>query len=486
MTRLPTPGQDTGSWGDILNDFLRTEHNSDGSLKVRTDGTFYQKPGNGIPAADLDTATQTKLTQAASAYQKPAGGIPKTDFATQVQTAIDGANQVINVMSYGATGDGTTDDTTALQAALNAVPANGGTVLLPAGTYLISQTLTVNKNGTSLVGIGAASEIRVASGAANIDVITIGDGSGTRAHCAVRDLHINSNGQKTGGSGITLNKCFKIWLQNLLVEKQYRSLHYINTTEVWLSACDIRDTKEHGLFIDNDLGQGFDWYITDCIFDNPEVTNIGSGIHWNGGETLVVNGADVLRFSTGLYINPTDGRESRFAFLNGLIADTNSDNNVHISNTGSGNTVGITFSNCWSGTAVNYGVLIDRPGSGIVQGVRWVGGKVFHNGLAGFRLAGGQDVHISDCDIIGNSQTSVASRHGVEVGSGISEFSVKGCRIGGGFGQGDTQGYAIHLDAGSSDHYIIVNNDCHGNNNTPKIDDNGTGTNKVVANNLVS
>ncbi|HET6747594.1 MAG TPA: hypothetical protein VFH06_05815 [Candidatus Saccharimonadales bacterium] len=130
--------------------------------------------------------------------------------------------------------------------------------------------------------------------------------------------------------------------------------------------------------------------------------------------------------------------------------------------------------------------LIGYGWSGIVQGVRWVGGKVFHNGLAGFRLAGGQDVHISDCDIIANSQTVSAARHGVEVGGDVSEFSVMGCRIGGGFQQGDTQGYAIHIDPGTSDHYRIIGNDCHGNNNTPKIDDNGTGANKLVVNNLTA
>ena len=31
--RLPNPGGDNGSWGQILNDFLRVEHNDDGSLK---------------------------------------------------------------------------------------------------------------------------------------------------------------------------------------------------------------------------------------------------------------------------------------------------------------------------------------------------------------------------------------------------------------------------------------------------------------------
>lgn len=34
MTRLPTPGGDTNSWGAILNDFLLVEHHSDGTLKA--------------------------------------------------------------------------------------------------------------------------------------------------------------------------------------------------------------------------------------------------------------------------------------------------------------------------------------------------------------------------------------------------------------------------------------------------------------------
>src|SRR5687767_11024016 len=33
MARLPIPGSDKGTWGNILNDFLVQSHNSDGTLK---------------------------------------------------------------------------------------------------------------------------------------------------------------------------------------------------------------------------------------------------------------------------------------------------------------------------------------------------------------------------------------------------------------------------------------------------------------------
>jgi hypothetical protein len=38
MSRLPTPGQDNGVWGDILNDFLSVSFGSDGTLKERLIG----------------------------------------------------------------------------------------------------------------------------------------------------------------------------------------------------------------------------------------------------------------------------------------------------------------------------------------------------------------------------------------------------------------------------------------------------------------
>ena len=53
--------------------------------------------------------------------------------------------QTVSVQDFGAIGDGTTDDTAAIQAAINALSAAGvgGTVLLPAGAYKITQNLSI-------------------------------------------------------------------------------------------------------------------------------------------------------------------------------------------------------------------------------------------------------------------------------------------------------------------------------------------------------
>lgn len=55
---------------------------------------------------------------------------------------IDGS--VINVFDYGATGDGTTDDTAAIQAAFTYASTTGITCRVPAGTYLITNKIQVS------------------------------------------------------------------------------------------------------------------------------------------------------------------------------------------------------------------------------------------------------------------------------------------------------------------------------------------------------
>lgn len=57
---LPTPGSDAGNWGTILNTFLRTAHNDDGTIK-------NSAGSNGINRIEVMTQSQydsaTKSTQ---------------------------------------------------------------------------------------------------------------------------------------------------------------------------------------------------------------------------------------------------------------------------------------------------------------------------------------------------------------------------------------------------------------------------------------
>lgn len=63
---------------------------------------------------------------------------------------------VYDVRAYGAVGDGTTDDATALQATIDAaVAASGGTIFFPQGTYLIGTPLTITGATPQVYLVGA-------------------------------------------------------------------------------------------------------------------------------------------------------------------------------------------------------------------------------------------------------------------------------------------------------------------------------------------
>ena len=84
-----------------------------------------------------------------------AADIDRTKIAGTALTAE--SMGIFNVKDYGAVGDGTTDDTTAIRAALTAVSASGrigGTVWFPQGTYRITGSLTIASENVHIRGTG--------------------------------------------------------------------------------------------------------------------------------------------------------------------------------------------------------------------------------------------------------------------------------------------------------------------------------------------
>lgn len=65
-----------------------------------------------------------------------------------------------DVRDFGAKGDGVTDDTAAFQQAIREV-REGGAVLVPAGRYVITDVLTIDRSGVALRGEGADRSVLV-------------------------------------------------------------------------------------------------------------------------------------------------------------------------------------------------------------------------------------------------------------------------------------------------------------------------------------
>jgi hypothetical protein len=114
-------------------DALRTAWTLDLQRYVdsHSDAAVYSRLMNGatLPTVDPDPYPQYALRTSVAAL---AGGVPKDTIT-------------IDARDHGATGDGVTDDTAAILAALDACP-EGGEVLLRPGTYLVSSPILVRRN----------------------------------------------------------------------------------------------------------------------------------------------------------------------------------------------------------------------------------------------------------------------------------------------------------------------------------------------------
>lgn len=138
---------------------------------------------------------------------------------------------VLDVRSFGAAGDGVTDDTAAIQAAIDAVPAGGGLVRVPAGTYKLTDTLIV-RSGLVLAGDGMYATVLDQTSATDQglygeDIVGL----------TVRDLRITgpADGLSLGAvDGILLDQTGATATQNVIIENvmvDHFSRHAINLAD---------------------------------------------------------------------------------------------------------------------------------------------------------------------------------------------------------------------------------------------------------------
>ena len=80
MARLPTVGSDNGNWGDVLNEYLQVEHNTDGTHK-----TDYLPKSGGTMTGNINVADNV-VSQAEI-----------KDYAETVVTANSGATYTVNL-----------------------------------------------------------------------------------------------------------------------------------------------------------------------------------------------------------------------------------------------------------------------------------------------------------------------------------------------------------------------------------------------------
>jgi len=200
----------------------------------------------------------------------------------------------VDVRDHGAVGDGETDDTAALQAALDAVGPGGGTVFLPAGRYLVSETVLITQHNTTLTGEGPGQRASTAPGAVGTRLEAagdLGDGPMLRVQSAdddtplhgvtIRDLALDGMGT-AGGSGIHYRSyrglVEHVYLYNFLGHGlDLEGYPHWDLYDTVIAFCQVSRCGGSGLF----LGEGAtDMHFTSCVVfanrDNMQLSGGGS------------------------------------------------------------------------------------------------------------------------------------------------------------------------------------------------------------------
>lgn len=208
---------------------------------------------------------------------------------------------VISAKMFGATGDGVTDDTTAIQSALDYIDSlGGGSLFFPAGTYIIS-TLLLPGSFTEMHGTGYSSLIK-ADGVSVFSGSFAGDPTATgmitifkKFGVTVRGFRFDGNkavkddGEVTGIQTMEATDCIidHVWIANMPTEGI--GLTTISGDGIIIADADLTDNPSERILISN--------------FHIENVNRQGIAVTF-GQEINIINGTIKGSFKEGIDLEP--------------------------------------------------------------------------------------------------------------------------------------------------------------------------------------
>lgn len=200
-------------------------HFLDGSIArkgfcfVKKNVLVHDVRGAGMPRRDFLRMSMLAALPGALAL---AGGIPRVLAAVYEPPARARGGTTLNVRDWGAAGNGMRDDTASFQYAIDALPAAGGTVHVPAGDYVIDPTRNVRLRSNMHLQLAPGATLRakrndqerayvlMAYKVSNVEI------SGGRI-IGDRDTHLGTAGE--WGHAIMVRGSSKVTIRDIHVSK---------------------------------------------------------------------------------------------------------------------------------------------------------------------------------------------------------------------------------------------------------------------------
>lgn len=276
---------------------------------------------------------------------------------------------IYNVKVFGAKGDGITDDTASIQAAINAIPDAGGILFFPAGYFKITSELLidlpVNSGGLMIVGCGKNASLIMPFSPTQ-------HGFHVKSYEPVsfRDIGVYSSVVKTAGAGIyvegpssdatkeNLNSLY----DNVSVGSQYRGIQFAEAAYWSIRGCRIGEYIDSGIYIENttNVDEG-DSNISDTLIIEKDSTSV-YGIYYKSSGGLKMNNLKILGGQYGFKMNIADGATTVILLFAGCSIENCTTRCIQLTRTGTGEFYWVVIDGC---QLSNADILIDIPSGGI-------------------------------------------------------------------------------------------------------------------------
>lgn len=388
------------------------------------------------------------------------------------------SNGIVNVKNYGAIGDGSNDDTTAIQNAINSFGVLGGVVFFPAGTYKISSALTWTNPHITLQG-ASRTDCSIVTNSATANMVSMGGW-----YSMIVNMTFNSSVTRSAGyavvmvSGATRHVIDNCEFNNMFGGIQIQShLSSVRNSE-------FRTFVAGGSWMEISCAasSAHDLTIFNIIGDNGSNLAGSSGINLQQCSSLLIDNCSFSHAGTNgaIFFNPGAGQVIPSVYASNVFFDQ-SGYGAQFAGNATGTVQRCKFSQCWFTTSTNDGVRFNSPNSVGIQGVDFVNCDFYQNINGINALAGFQSWSVIQSRFSGNTTTGILT-----AALSTGEFSVVGNFIGNGSGFG-ANGLGINIGAGGYASYQVLGNRGLQTNTATGITDAGTVTAvnlKNVDNNL--
>lgn len=370
---------------------------------------------------------------------------------------------------------GTTNMTNAFIAAKDAIESSsGGVIKVPAGTFLLSATITFTKDNCYIEGSGKGNTI-ITRASDYGDTFEWNTGvAGFISDGGMSNLTITSTALTTSGAHIRIREGQRISFSDIYMLDGFIGFHGSG----WVASEVQRVYIVFGdLYTGSATGRRYAQFDNESGIAHPSCGGLAfSDCNFRGGAIAT---SQVTEY--GLFIRSGDG----IWFVNTHIGTTTVAN-VFVQNSTAENTSGVMLDNCWldachgdniliagstsSMFLIQFNDTIIKGGGYANQGISVDAGCVVDglyinnctisqhnkNGINIESTAAGKII-INSNHIYDNSYTVTDSFMGVNIDADVDDITIKNNMIEG------RHAYGIKTNVGTSDDLVIINNDLRGN-----------------------